>query len=118
VVCSAPRVREEIVHPRLQSGAGVRPLNFTVSRQQDTLTRTLFVATLRRCGMRGTRRSGSRTSGTTVSTLWTRRRYSLALPLPTKMIAFATESAGSLPSAYWRRYRFPLLTLRKMTVST
>ena len=26
----SPRALEEIVHPRLQSGAGVRPLNFTV----------------------------------------------------------------------------------------
>jgi len=26
----SPRAREEIVRPRLQSGAGVRPLNFTV----------------------------------------------------------------------------------------
>jgi hypothetical protein len=26
----SPRVREDTVHPRLQSGASVRPLNFTV----------------------------------------------------------------------------------------
>ena len=28
----SPRVREDSVHPRLQSGASVRPLNFTVRR--------------------------------------------------------------------------------------
>jgi len=28
----SPRVLEESVHPRLQSGAYMRPLNFTVSR--------------------------------------------------------------------------------------
>jgi hypothetical protein len=28
----SPRAREEIVHPRLQSGASGRPLNFTVRR--------------------------------------------------------------------------------------
>ena len=30
MVCLAPRVREDSVHPRLQSRAGARPLNFTV----------------------------------------------------------------------------------------
>ena len=29
----SPRVREDSVHPRLQSGAYARPLNFTVRRQ-------------------------------------------------------------------------------------
>jgi hypothetical protein len=29
----SPRVREDSVHPRLQSGACARPLNFTVRRQ-------------------------------------------------------------------------------------
>jgi hypothetical protein len=32
-------VHEGSVHPRLQLGASVRPLNFTVSRQQDSLPR-------------------------------------------------------------------------------
>jgi hypothetical protein len=57
VVCLAPRALEEIVRPRRLAGACVRPLNFPVSRQLDKLTRTFTVATLRRCGTRGTRRS-------------------------------------------------------------
>ena len=33
----SPRVREGSVHPRLQSGACVRPLNFTVSRLRNSV---------------------------------------------------------------------------------
>ena len=32
----SPRVREDSVHPRLQSGASVRPLNFTVRVRERT----------------------------------------------------------------------------------
>jgi hypothetical protein len=43
----SPRVREESVHPRLQLGARVRPLNFTVRRQivaTPSFDRSYFVA--------------------------------------------------------------------------
>ena len=38
----SPRVQEDSVHPRLQSGAGVRPLNFTVRRLMRRLSATLI----------------------------------------------------------------------------
>ncbi len=78
MVCLAPRALGDSVRPRRSSGVVVRPLNFTVSLQRDTLTRNSAVATLRRCGIRGTRRSVLPTSATTVSTSWMRRRYSQA----------------------------------------
>jgi hypothetical protein len=41
----SPRVLEESVHPRLQSGASVRPLNFTVRRTMHAWARSsLFFA--------------------------------------------------------------------------
>ncbi len=33
----SPRVREDSVHPRLQSGASARPLNFTVRQHVDAI---------------------------------------------------------------------------------
>jgi len=45
----SPRVREESVHPRLQLGACVRPLNFTVRLHEDpTLRLGLVCGPLRR----------------------------------------------------------------------
>ena len=41
----SPRVREDIVHPRLQSGASTRPLNFTV-RSPPVSRARLFAFTL------------------------------------------------------------------------
>ncbi len=40
MVCLAPPAQEEIVRPRLQSGAYARPLNFTV-RQQSAMSQYL-----------------------------------------------------------------------------
>jgi len=37
VVCLAPPAEEEIVRPRLQSGAYARPLNFTVRSRYGTV---------------------------------------------------------------------------------
>jgi hypothetical protein len=46
----SPRVREESVHPRLQSGASARPLNFTVRRMGPAaVTRFARGATLVSC---------------------------------------------------------------------
>ena len=47
----SPRVLEESVHPRLQSGASGRPLNFTVRRHamQRVLTSTILVLMLLGC---------------------------------------------------------------------
>jgi hypothetical protein len=51
VVCLAPRVREDSVHPRLQSGACARPLNFTV--RLHSMTRHRYI---RRWEFTGSRR--------------------------------------------------------------
>jgi uncharacterized membrane protein len=42
----SPRAREESVHPRLQSGACARPLNFTVREQRPVRTAAILFALL------------------------------------------------------------------------
>ena len=49
----SPRVREDSVHPRLQSGAIARPLNFTVRRRINMKPSQAFGVVVRVIGLLG-----------------------------------------------------------------